>query len=678
MDTNNSVENALRVKLGTSRGIRRLFLIIGAGTAAVAMFGFMGVAPGCNHCDATDGSSLTNGWFANFLAAVLQTAQLFLLSVSSDDLCNWPTRIASILAPLATIVTVFTYFSHRFGTWIRQHLLSMYPADTIFIGGGKSATSIALQLLGNPSRQQVICIDNADEPLISDYTDQFSCRLFEWQGNALKDQVLISTNVANATEVWVLTGDDRRNIEVVQRMAALPEQTVGKRKQLVISMLNLLRQSNKCSSGVKRSINVNVYDQELLRVLPAMLHGHHDVHFFSMPRLAARQLLLRYPPRLPRFDKETHLVTGRLHIAVVGDDDLALAIVEQAIVHFIYSDQPDDSVRITLIARNAIASMATLNQRILESQDIEADSTAQTLLPLADLHAVNAEPEHLSQQVWAAAQKEYAFDAVYVSDPVDLHTFTAALRIASLREMSDAGNDLPIVACLSQAQHEHGAINKDNLALKPHNFEQFRVFDCLDASENYPGASTDGAAKLINLAYQKEGLLQYQSDLGTLKNDAEKAWMAVDDAVAAPRVEMNQASSRHAADHICVKLACLYPDKAADFDSLRQWVLDKNNKDKGVPASDQSDWALDAVSFDWLMKLEHRRFVVDHLIDGWLPAPAMPLADEILREKIIKRRKDYRLNETLKPYEELSIDEKDKIRRMVACLPLILQWSEVI
>jgi hypothetical protein len=74
-----------------------------------------------------------------------------------------------------------------------------------------------------------------------------------------------------------------------------------------------------------------------------------------------------------------------------------------------------------------------------------------------------------------------------------------------------------------------------------------------------------------------------------------------------------------------------------------------------------------------LMKLEHRRFVVERLVDGWLPTD--PVASDNAEEskRRTKRNKALRLNETLVPYDKLPEDQKLKDRLIIECIPKILQ-----
>jgi hypothetical protein len=106
-------------------------------------------------------------------------------------------------------------------------------------------------------------------------------------------------------------------------------------------------------------------------------------------------------------------------------------------------------------------------------------------------------------------------------------------------------------------------------------------------------------------------------------------------------------SSRFSADHVAVKL------RAIGFD-----LCEGDNKDTERDGLDRELAAAIEANLEMLMKLEHRRFVIERLLDGWL------YSDPTAKPK--------RLNSTLVPYDDLPSKEKRKDESIVNSIPAIV------
>ena len=139
-------------------------------------------------------------------------------------------------------------------------------------------------------------------------------------------------------------------------------------------------------------IYVSVYDQELIRTLPAILENKHNVRFFSINRLAARQLLREFPPELPALDPKTRRPEHPLHIAIIGEHEFVEAIIEQAVAQLIISEHPQDALHISTISDNASRLIDKVKSRIPQVDDYTDDTSMSPLLPLVNLHALDTPP----------------------------------------------------------------------------------------------------------------------------------------------------------------------------------------------------------------------------------------------------------------------------------------------
>ena len=505
-------------------------------------------------------------------------------------------------------------------------------------------------------KDSVVFVDSSATPLVHEHLSGLHCKVCDWHGDALSGDVLKSTNTINAKQVWVLTGDDKRNIEIAQTVVAA-SQKAGNHNQLVMA---------------------NVDEQELIRDVSFAIGEHASIRFFSIIKLASRYLLRHFGPALP-FQKEGSIneISNKLHIAIVGSGDMVDAVVEQAIVHFVYSDRPADCIRITLIGKSASDRMAELKRRLPTESENSSDARMMKLLPIVQLNAIDCVPSRIKHSDWKDSQADTPFDAVYVNDNVDLNTIAWTTRVAALRELEGQNESQRIVACLSQASYDAAALEQKAADTLPENVELFRMYDCISAMDSYPGESQDRDAMLINLAYDvfDVGIFK-KMDLNAALVRAKEKWngSTMDDSLA----EMFRRSSRFAADHMLIKLALLYPELSGE-EPRTLYDHAHSQQERGPWASDPEQLPDEVIKK--LMKLEHRRFVVERLVDGWLPTEEFTSGSEAEIQEKTRLNKKLRLNDTLVPFDELPAHQKVKDRLIVECIPKILelrnQWKDV-
>jgi hypothetical protein len=120
-------------------------------------------------------------------------------------------------------------------------------------------------------------------------------------------------------------------------------------------------------------------------------------------------------------------------------------------------------------------------------------------------------------------------------------------------------------------------------------------------------------------------------------------------------------SSRMSADHSAVKDAL-----------ITNWA-DAESDIKGRATRLTSDEV--ERNLDFLAALEHRRFVIERLIEGWLPLKnnedSTPSGFTYSQQKNLLR-----LNKTLVTYRDLPEEEKLKIAPSIRALPTLINWLD--
>lgn len=629
-----------------ARLLRVALPLVAVAAFALGLWHFLFLADAC----APDGAVRSRPAWVWLYESGFHALQLFVVGVAPQELCTVPGRLASVLAPATAVGAAVALLGQRLVRSWRIVCLQLAPAHAIFLGGGATAASIALRMFGRgvpPRRHKIVCVDrSAGSALAAVIGELRAADAFDWRADALSGGALSDLNVAGAQQVWVLTGSDLCNLEIARRLLER-------------------RRSAHVAPAKPPWLRVSVRDPRLLRAHARLdpAAGGGSLMLFDMERIAARRLLLQHPPAIPRVT-----LAGEperpLHVAVIGDDTLAESIVEQAIAHLVHGERPADCLRVTLIGEDASAARQRLERRfpVLDAQR-RFDAPLAALLPIAVLAAHDCEPTQLLPDDWRRLQQQTPFAVVYATHAVDLHAVAAALRAATLRDLDaplwpsarSPASARPIVACLRQGAGGEAAFlpGKRGAPALPAGLSLFRIYeDSLDPDDGYPGEKQDQRAMLINLLYART-----PGDLAHLGHDermalARSLWFD-NDASGMPRTpEVFRWSSRRAADHVPVKLATL--GLALDLVDAAQ--ADAAHADAGPAAGAREAAGLEpAQHLAWLERLEHRRFVVERLLEGWLPDDEAA-ADDAGRPSALReadRKRTLHLNRTLVPFERL-------------------------
>jgi hypothetical protein len=657
--------------------------LLGPGAVLAFVLGVVGFHLG-------DPASPTAGldWFR----AVINTLQLFVLNVSGDGLPNFWTLAAAFLAPMVSFGAAAAALGGRVRHWLDRVSLLRDGADDVFLGGGETAAGIGMRrdvAHANAARPvhaaKLVGLDISSDAPLGRAMQAFSCKGFFHKGDALLVEELQTLHLHRARNVWVVTGDDLRNLEIARRVYQL----VSLRGAAAQSSKKPKRQKRQkrheaaCTGGPSPDVAagdavrilVNVYNRHLVRAAAssmfpaATLAGAPVVEYFSMPRLAARTLLHEHPPLPPRLDQSqarpTHGICAP-HVLIVGSGALAEALVVHVAQHCVFNDDPNHAVRISVVSQSAedwVGQLHTAFPALAE----QAASGASNSAPVARIAARNGSEVSLAPQIWTELQAEQSFNAIYVTCEKDLQTHEAALRLAALRDMAPVAAGAPpfIVACLQQPPGTLGALRQCHTDEEIRGLFDFPVFErCLLPGEDYPGQTGDRRAKQILAAY----LRGQQRELSSADAEAlaESEWNK--------DADMMRWSNRLSADHVDVKFDIL--QTLGLIAPWRALAPQQRLEQLAGPLGDAS-------VVDLLSRVEHRRYTVERLLDGWLLRSALACGAEDPASfasglPYSAQKSKLRLNVTLVPYDDLStadpnFDQAKKDRDIIHQLREILK-----
>lgn len=575
--------------------------------------------------------------------ALFKTVQLFALAVSVEHLENPATQLASVLAPAATAGTLWLAFFGRILRRWQFFRLGWRPADDLFLGCGETAAAIAGrrnagQAQGNAPR--IVGLDVVTDTPLQRALREAGTRAPVFRGDARSRDYLDAVNAGAARRVWVLTGDDLRNIAIARQVVEMRAGRSDRDETVVVV-------------GMREPALARA-QRDLWRPRPGVAR----VEYFDLPRLAARRLLQAHPPGYPTLD--TAATAPPLHLCVVGDSDYASALLVQAAMHCVCDDDPARCVQLTWVAPEAGARLASLHCRHPALDPANAGAIGQPgdpvlagLLPLARFATLDADPAQLTPKQWLALQAQAAFSKIYVTASNDVLTRGAALRVQAVQDVcaSLGRPGVPVVACLHDRASATG-LDNDGLAPTVARFDA--LSECLAGGDAYPGERADVLAKIVHLAYDVGDV-----DAATAQDRARA------DARWAAETDEFRWSSRAAADHVGVKLALL---------GVSSGTARLDDADPGTQPLLSAMFA-DEATMQRLMRIEHRRFVAERLLEGWLPLPAtaqraadnpsgLAYDGEGLTQKTLLR-----LNRTLVAFDALTDAQKQFDRRIIEAIP---------
>jgi hypothetical protein len=421
--------------------------------------------------------------------AALKSLQLFVINVGPAEIPDAAGWFAAILAPLATAgAAIYAFGERSWGAWQLLRLRAR-PADDLFVGGGAAAAGVAVRrarmlATGGGGRGKLVGIDLREDAPLARAMEEFDLPGFVLAGDALAEGALRPLLPHRAGNVWVMAGDDHRNLEVARRVRSAIESAPRPVRQRAVRLL------------------VDVRDRRLLRAADVLSAGldatRLSIDFFSLPRLAARTLLREHPPRPGEAARAPHLL-------ILGAGELAAALVITLLTAC--DEDPAHCVRITLAGRGAAGLLERLRRAFPALSADSADPMLVPLLPLARIEAIDCDEAEFAHADWLRLQQAQPFDAVHAACERDLDTLAAATRAAALRELTPGARAAaqPVIACLQQPADSVRSL--DPRASPAARFMQVvQPFDlharCFRVDETYPGEGQDRRAMVVHAVHQ--------------------------------------------------------------------------------------------------------------------------------------------------------------------------------
>lgn len=242
------------------------------------------------------------------LEALYRSIQLFMLEANFDDVqlpLNWQLETARFVLPLFTIVAVISAALGYFKTQLSLLRCQLFPTEAIFLGCGKTARAIAMNL---PKGRTILLVDNNPQQAIPCKFAKQHHTTFLF-GCALNRSFIAKLPLSKSKDIYIFTGNDQQDLDIA------------------LLVINILLAVGKPHHPLPRLI-IDIDDIVLLET------AQHDPRFkqyranggelvwFSAQKQAARALLLKHPV-LASSSKGQDVI----HIAICGFTELQQNVV---------------------------------------------------------------------------------------------------------------------------------------------------------------------------------------------------------------------------------------------------------------------------------------------------------------------------------------------------------------
>lgn len=494
-------------------------------------------------------------------AALQMTLQLFVLSVDAEDMSNWFVRVAGVLAPLATAGATLAAFRKEALLRWRITRLRFDPPTHLYLGGGRAASAIYTAMRSKPGPH--VGIELHDESYLAEALEQHRANGFVIQGDSTSEYRLSAFPLDRIKTIFVTLGDDKRNLDALKALVEIRDTSKGVRAPA----------TGACESRWF----VDISNHDLARLVPSIVKEppRVEIEFFSIEALVSRHLMQDLHrtilPKLLSVSK-----ADRLHLCIIGSGRFSEALILQSLRQLVTSEDPDRCLTLTWFGPDAQRSLEKfyLVMPFLDPSCPKGSPFAR-LHPIARIQAVDADEGDVSLSQWEHYQRELPFSAIYVNGADRYDTLRGLNRAVALRDAFPKGEQVITTVDWDPPKQSAVVTEQDNLT----EFKDVRQVHALDQiardSKDYPGDGMDTIAKAVHDEFSAE------------------EWDKT--------AQSNRWSSRMAADHLLVKKALL-----ANLGA---------NETNGKPL------VITDPIVDLLARLEHRRFIVERLIDGWIPIP---------------------------------------------------------
>ncbi len=552
------------------------------------------------------------------LYLTLQTAKLG--AALENTTANWQLQIMRFVLPALTIFTLIVAILLSARHWAQFKALLFVPPEVVFLGAGRAASSLAKAFLDKGTR--AVALDPDIEQEYARAIKQEGAILLP--GSATDLDILKKLQVSRATRIYIATDDDMRNMETALAVMEMKPGTKG--QKLVIRMAD-------------KTIQAAFMQHQTVKDFAA----RNDVIWLDLTANAARFVLQKYPlPGAARSD-------GNRHIGIFGFDALGQELLLQVVRTVI--DPSSAPLRITVFAEKAGALERFLRCYPALDPAMRDQAIYRGLAPLAEVVHVPVRSGVVSPSAIIHADKEVPFSAFYVAAETDHESLAVTEQIAQVKTI--LRNRAPVVCCLPGTSFETSFdVKQGRGASLGEDVTFFHVTaDQFHAWESFPGEVLDTCGMIVHEAYEYLNQHDVPVPLDQRwhqmngKSGRATRWLKVD--------EKLRRSSRFSGDHFREKLRRLGFELSEDLLMLE--------RSSGYIEVDKKELqtVLDDDQVEKLRRIEHRRFVIERLLDGWL------------YDK--HRNRDRKLNPTLVHFDDLSDDEKLKDETIIRGIPTIVQ-----
>lgn len=530
-------------------------------------------------------------------------------------------RAGQFLLPLLAFVSVRESLRRWMQNNEEQDLkerLNALDKHIVFLGHGKFARKLASQYRKLSTDNRIVAVDLARP--VPDGRDLSAPVFLGVQGDAKDVGLLAKLNLERARIVYIDVGTDQDNYLIADSVSkVLTEKAAA--------------QTSTNEAGPK--VFVHIQDLQYEKAVGSLKADHCEMRGFSLGTTAARQLLGTHPPARTRAESEP-----AVHILLAGYGWMGKSLLTEIFKTCHYRDRRP--VRVTIVHQDADRIQNEVESDfpfLAAAHSCEGPSKSS----VAVMRYIKAKPERLTLDQLGCGPDDHsdkvAPDIAYVIADDGIVNQAIADRLVQLKtilepcEKHPHEEDFRIVLCADQSpgesRHDHWEIFDSS--------EQ--IIGKIDAFNEFPGAYLDAIGKQIHFSYQEKGA-------GTVDN----CWT-----VAKP---FERLSSNASADHLWLK-TWAYVDARQENVALlepkdwRYWEagspVDKLIDDLGI-----SPKAL----LREIGEMEHRRFCAERFVEGWLYHPQPLPAEAAARRTEKTRRRNFRLNETLRPFDQL--DDRDR------------------
>jgi hypothetical protein len=573
---------------------------------------------------------------APLLSSIYYSVQLVVLEAPDvlHDGPNWAILIAAFTLPLYPAAALLGLLGSAIGVQWSLVRLQFSPREHVFLGTGRLTASL-VDTLQAQKKLSILAVDiNTDQKHARRVLQCANAMLLRHDIN--DSFVLRKLRLKRAKCVYIFAGDDDRNLEIARKIIALF--------------------ANERSKGGLPRLVINIESADMLALATEedcfqAYQKQGGILWFSAPEQSARELLKQHPPRLESSLNAQH----PLHLGIVGQGLVAEELVLQAAKQS--ASLADTVTAITVFGESRERfDQVIASHPVLAAQGDEPEYGE--VVPLVNIHFVQVGGQGLAAQAVreaSQAQGEVPLQVLYIVEGSDYRCLTSTLR--AKQAISALSLSTRLVARLTGSQFNRCSEARAALKNKHEALDGVTwfhgVFDVFDEQEAYPGETADAFGLLIHAAYSAiyhgEPLTadapdlqaRFEKRLNEVMPSARAEWQG-------DLREDFRASSRQSGDHLLVKL------RELGFELVRS--------SDGGGASDNDIAAVTAAietHLPALLRMEHRRFVTERLIDGWLAHP--------------NNDKQLKLNRTITPFDKLPASEAFKDEVIVRVIPTLLR-----